>query len=269
VVQPVVSALELAVPLARREAESAEEAWHRGRLFLAHDQRAAGGGAEDDDGLAERARALDTSLCRLFDAACRAGKQLRALDLVMRMRSRQALEVAHRLAAGSRLSGLAERVDRLRQIRAAEEEEAAAGGAGAGDESEEELPPPRPAARAPAARPRPAAREEEEEEEEEAPAKRARVQFQEGGGEGEETDDDGGDGGGAENIGTPPAPPRRESGQTAPLFRKAQVMIIYIYIYSICNSEPGQTGPCSGRPRRQQTRACMLARARAGVCLFG
>ena len=228
-VQPVVSALELAVPLARREAESVEEAWHRGRIFLAHDQRAAGGGADDDDALAERARALDTSLCRLFDAACRAGKQLRALDLVMRMRSRQALEVAHRLAAGSRLSGLAERVDRLRQIRAAEEEEAADAGAG-GDESEEELPPPRPAARAPAARPRPAAREVEEEEgeeEEEAPAKRARVQFQEGRGEGEETDDDGGDGGGAENIGTPPAPPRREPGQTAPLFRKAQVLLCY------------------------------------------
>ena len=72
VLRPVVSQFELSAPIARRETDPREEAWHRARLFLAHDERAAGGGgADEDDAVAERGRQLDSLLCYLFDAACR------------------------------------------------------------------------------------------------------------------------------------------------------------------------------------------------------
>jgi hypothetical protein len=202
VVQPVVATVNLSVPLLRGDGDAMEETWHRCRLMLAHDELA---GVD----AADSSRAHDATLIRLLNAAITSGKQHRALDLVMNMRTPIGLNLAHTLASKQRLSGLAERIDRVRQDREAALQE----------EEEEEVVEEE---QYPGGKRRSQCEVEEEEEVEESVAKRACVSFK-AAGEDEEVGTDDDDAGRAvgDNIGTPPAPAgRRESGNSVPFFKK-------------------------------------------------
>jgi len=127
--KPVPTAVDLKMPMLQLATQSGsiEEAWTRGTLLLRQRMKfvssgAAGSGsteAELEAAIAKEKVQLDKYSFQMIQLACKADKQVRALDVATRLRNPKAYEIAVTLATKLRKHNLAERIHLLMRARAA------------------------------------------------------------------------------------------------------------------------------------------------------